>query len=96
VSLDTELFSSRPILLGELTRSLPRQGRGRQYDGDALAYEADRWQLIVGETETVHPQDVPADLRELLPAIRYGIGVVNFRPERMATHDPVAVRPMSF
>jgi len=90
------LFSSRPILLEELRPRLPRQGRGRQYDGDALAYEADRWQLIVGETETVHPQDVPADLRELLPAIRYGIGVVNFRPERMATHDPVAVRPMSF
>ena len=29
-----------------------------------------------GEAETVGPQDVPADLRELLPAARYRIGFI--------------------
>jgi hypothetical protein len=76
MSLDTELFSSRPIPLEELWQSLPSQSRWRRYDGDTLAYEADRWQLVVGETETVGRQDVPADLRELLPAAGYRIGFV--------------------
>ena len=76
MSLDTELFSSRPISLEELRQSLPSQSRWRQYGGDTLAYEADRWQLLVGEAEAVGPQDVPADLRELLPAARYRIGFI--------------------
>jgi hypothetical protein len=73
MSLDTELFSWRPISLEELRHSLPSQNHWRQYDGDTLAYEADGWQLLVGRTEAVHPPDVPTDLRELLPAVRYRI-----------------------
>jgi hypothetical protein len=76
MSLDTELFSSRPISLEELRQSLPSQSRWRQYDGDTLAYETGRWQLIAGETETVGPQDVPADLRGLLPAAGYRVAFI--------------------
>ena len=76
MSLDTELFSSGPISLGELRQGLPGHTRWHQYGSDELAYEADGWQLLVGESEAVNPADVPADLRELLPTVGYRIDFV--------------------
>jgi hypothetical protein len=77
MSLDAELFSSRPISLEELRPSLPSHARWQyQHGGDELAYEADGWQLLVGETEEVHLPDVPADLRQLLPDVRYRIDFI--------------------
>jgi hypothetical protein len=76
MSLDTELFSSRPISLEELRQGLPGHTRWHQYGSDELAYEADGWQLLVGESEAVNPADVPADLRQLLPTVGYRIDFV--------------------
>jgi hypothetical protein len=76
MSLDTELFASRPISLEELRHGLPYRTRWQQYDADELAYEADGWQVLVGGTEVVDPAAVPADLRQLLPTAGYRIDFI--------------------
>lgn len=76
MSLDTELFSSRPISLEDLRQGLPGHARWHHYGGGELAYEAGGWQLLVGVSEAVDPADVPAGLRELLPAVGYRIDFV--------------------